>query len=461
MRNYPQILATIGAALTVTLQSLAAADLVFTLPQPTSGPSYHSVWLGGTFNDWQPDSIPMALNGVDWKATVSLTDGEYEYKFRVVDVEGNDYWLNDFSNPCYAPNQFGGVNNYLQIENGVKKTATDGLEYFEYFAPEARFVNLAGDFNDWKQGGVDLLKRPDGMWQCWIKIDRPITYQFIVDDLWKVDPNPAILQVPSNYDTFNSFRPVVEGESEGIDWLSLANDEAFERTTLQKSKQKKHTDLLNEAKDASRKGRYAEAVALIRISPKVAKAAEKAHAECVALEEEAELHKKFGHPARSAKVWEKIRNTFPDTPAERHATHELAKHFLYQESDKGQARELFGEVLRKSKNSEEEVSALFDLSMCYWKEGDHTNQLALLNQALDVSKKVKRTDNEWLHLHSEILIYKGVAEFRVENHEGAYEYFHQALAVSPWPNSQVSQFAQIWIKHLETVHPLEIEGVRK
>lgn len=45
-------------------------------------PEREQVFLAGTFNDWDPDSLPMTRNDDGcWSVSLELPPGEYEYKF--------------------------------------------------------------------------------------------------------------------------------------------------------------------------------------------------------------------------------------------------------------------------------------------------------------------------------------------------------------------------------------------
>lgn len=72
----------------------------------------HSVFLSGSFNDWNPETAPMkdADGSGRYRCTVCLQAGYYEYKF-VVD----DEWILDEENPNFAPNDFGTLNSVLAV----------------------------------------------------------------------------------------------------------------------------------------------------------------------------------------------------------------------------------------------------------------------------------------------------------------------------------------------------------
>jgi 5'-AMP-activated protein kinase regulatory beta subunit len=83
-----------------------------------SAPDAQSVFVAGTFNDWQPDATPMMRDddGV-WTAALALSPGRYEYKF-VVDGQwccepGCEHEYRGC--PKCVPNEFGTMNRVLEV----------------------------------------------------------------------------------------------------------------------------------------------------------------------------------------------------------------------------------------------------------------------------------------------------------------------------------------------------------
>ena len=60
---------------------------------------------------------------------------------------------------------------------------------FNYRAPGAKSVKLAGDFTGWQQSPVTLHKAKDGTWTTSLTLP-PGTYQYrlLVDGEWQDDP---------------------------------------------------------------------------------------------------------------------------------------------------------------------------------------------------------------------------------------------------------------------------------
>jgi len=81
-------------------------------------PDAQSVFVAGTFNDWQPDATPMVRDDEgEWETSLPLSPGRYEYKF-VVD----DRWCCELGCehehrgcPKCVPNEFGTMNRVLEV----------------------------------------------------------------------------------------------------------------------------------------------------------------------------------------------------------------------------------------------------------------------------------------------------------------------------------------------------------
>ncbi len=71
------------------------------------------VLIAGDFNNWLPASTPMITNGVPgmWRMSLPLPKGRYRYRF-VVDGK----WVTDPHNTYVETNQFGELNNVVEVE---------------------------------------------------------------------------------------------------------------------------------------------------------------------------------------------------------------------------------------------------------------------------------------------------------------------------------------------------------
>jgi len=81
--------------------------IVFQLDAPQAG----AIYLAASFNDWDPAvrSLKRQKNG-QWKTTVTLEPGTYEYRFV---VDGN--WQNDPQCAGRRVNDFGSENCVLTV----------------------------------------------------------------------------------------------------------------------------------------------------------------------------------------------------------------------------------------------------------------------------------------------------------------------------------------------------------
>lgn len=70
------------------------------------------VLIAGDFNNWSPMSTPMHTGGRrgEWSATLPLAPGRYRYRL-VVDGQ----WTTDPNNECVEENQFGELNNIIEV----------------------------------------------------------------------------------------------------------------------------------------------------------------------------------------------------------------------------------------------------------------------------------------------------------------------------------------------------------
>lgn len=61
---------------------------------------------------------------------------------------------------------------------------------FSLNAPEAREVQLLGDFSGWEQNPIDLKKLRDGRWKATLSLaEGKYEYRYRVDGQWHDDPD--------------------------------------------------------------------------------------------------------------------------------------------------------------------------------------------------------------------------------------------------------------------------------
>ena len=84
----------------------ASNKTAFVCESPEAG----KVFLAGTFNDWNPEDVPMKrLDDGTWSVEVSLEPGNYEYKFVVDGV-----WWAPLGEGCVT-NGFGTLNCTIEV----------------------------------------------------------------------------------------------------------------------------------------------------------------------------------------------------------------------------------------------------------------------------------------------------------------------------------------------------------
>ena len=60
---------------------------------------------------------------------------------------------------------------------------------FQLFAPEARPISLAGDFNGWDIRNLPMQKDKEGNWKISVNLDPGRhEYRFYADGVWQDDP---------------------------------------------------------------------------------------------------------------------------------------------------------------------------------------------------------------------------------------------------------------------------------
>ncbi len=96
----------------------------------------------------------------------------------------------------------------LETVKKLKKTVFKGKAdkqsvEFSYFAPEAKKVSLAGDFNAWDVKSHPMKKGFDGIWRIIVQLSPgKHEYKYFVDDQW-VQELPCHDMVPNSFGTNN------------------------------------------------------------------------------------------------------------------------------------------------------------------------------------------------------------------------------------------------------------------
>ena len=89
------------------------------------------------------------------------------------------------------------------ILNKMKLGQKEQKVFFEYFAPQAKKVELAGTFNQWNPGRTPLLKDKDGKWKTTLNLPPGrYEYRYLVDGSWENDQRPMEC-VPNAFGSWN------------------------------------------------------------------------------------------------------------------------------------------------------------------------------------------------------------------------------------------------------------------
>jgi hypothetical protein len=147
------------------------------------------VILAGSFNNWVPDALKMTKTDSGWIAKVSIIPGKYWYKFI---VDGN--WSIDNDNLLRENDGLGNINSVFFNPN---------ILFVLNSRLNARRVYLAGSFNNWRPGDLQMNK-VRGRWELPLYLaDGTHTYRFIADGEWMADPNNSN-RLPNEFGEFNS-----------------------------------------------------------------------------------------------------------------------------------------------------------------------------------------------------------------------------------------------------------------
>lgn len=84
----------------------------------------------------------------------------------------------------------------------AKKEKTRSI-VFKIYCPEAKEVFLAGDFNNWDEHSLPMIKREDGVWELAQEL-KPGEYQYkyLVDGNWETDNQQEL--VANQFGTMNN-----------------------------------------------------------------------------------------------------------------------------------------------------------------------------------------------------------------------------------------------------------------
>ncbi len=83
-----------------------------------------------------------------------------------------------------------------------KKSGDKAID-FKFYAPEAKKVELGGDFNGWKANKTPLKKDATGNWKTSLKLKAGrYQYRYLVDGTWQNAQEPVEC-VPNSFGSWN------------------------------------------------------------------------------------------------------------------------------------------------------------------------------------------------------------------------------------------------------------------
>ena len=92
------------------------------------GEGAQSVFLAGSFNDWDPTRMPMErLGDGSWEAELDLAPGRYEYKFIVDGAWCCEPGRADAECADCVPNPFGTLNRVIEVPGAAEAKARAGV----------------------------------------------------------------------------------------------------------------------------------------------------------------------------------------------------------------------------------------------------------------------------------------------------------------------------------------------
>jgi 1,4-alpha-glucan branching enzyme len=97
----------------------------------------------------------------------------------------------------------------IMAKKTYSRTGRNGRQQtFAFSAPNAMSVQLVGDFTQWQERPINLLKGADGVWRTTVDLS-PGThhYRFLVDGQWRDDPE-CTLRAPNPFGGENMMRQV-------------------------------------------------------------------------------------------------------------------------------------------------------------------------------------------------------------------------------------------------------------
>jgi tetratricopeptide (TPR) repeat protein len=312
---------------------------------------------------------------------------------------------------------------------------TERLEQFTWTAPTAKWVCVAGDFNDWRLGQFQLVRQADGTWLAWLPLRRPYAYKFIIDGLWKIDTDRRAEKVPNGFGELNSYRPAAK--------VTLPSQDTV--TSEAAAGDARALDIVTSyAKSAD----YSRAVAMARKIAQVNAAALGSTSPLVlrALDQEAAIHRRWNRLEEAVLCWGQLAESNVNCPEAYRAINELAAYYLYVKPENGFGRQLNDMAWRGAPNNVELIRAVVHSLNLKLREARVQEALDVADQVLarlpEPTQETKGYGDELAELWS----VKGAAHYRMKQMDKAKAAFEKAIQVSSSPDTHIAQRARFWLE---------------
>ena len=149
-----------------------------------------SVFIAGTFNNWNSMRNPLTRTDSGWIVKLKLETGKYLYKYI---VDGR--WISDPGNNLGKRDRDIGHASVIYVPDFIFELKSN---------PDAREVVVTGNFIKWNRRGIPMLKER-GRWFLPVYLrDGTYSYKFIADGTWMTDPANPDVRYDSN-GNLNSF----------------------------------------------------------------------------------------------------------------------------------------------------------------------------------------------------------------------------------------------------------------
>jgi len=432
--------------LVIALANVAAAQIPFAVAHERFTTPPKALFVAGSFNGMSTTATSMTCEGKVWRTAVKLPDGRHYYKFHGVDAKGAPLWLNDPVNPFLADDGKHGAYNFIDVQGGKIALNFEGLERFQLAGyPQAKWVCVAGDFNDWYLGQYRLAQQPDGSWVGFLPIRRPFAYKFIIDGIWRLDPDRAGSQaVPNGIGESNSWRP-------------QANVREPSQATITRTIQAGEAAELDRITSLAREADYGGAVALARKVAEVNTEAQGSTAPIVlkARALEGRIHKRWNRWSDAAACWRQLADSGVVTPETVEGIRELAMYYLYIAKDREAGRQLVEIAVGHAADNVEMVKTISHWFVITLREGNPELTIQSLDETLALLPTAQQGGKPYACELSELWLIKAAAHYRLGQRKQAREAYLKILEVHPYEDGLNPQRARTWLaRHDEEGNPL-------